>query len=108
MEEKKKEFNQKFVAVVVKQVDTSNSIELPLWKDNHAHLSQDVWSWIEANFIPKSTLEEIKKEIEGKTRSKVDYPGGINADGYFYGNDDGYNQALSDVLQIINQKIGRE
>lgn len=56
------EFRKKFVKNVTKQVDTSNSIVLPMWKDNHSHLSRDIERFLDEQLSKKE--EEVKKEFE--------------------------------------------
>lgn len=66
----KKEFEEKFVKKVIKQVDTSNSIELPLWKDNHSHLSVDVWQFIESS-LTKAYDEGYKDGSEWQMKMRI-------------------------------------
>lgn len=58
----KKEFEEKFVDKQIKQVDTSNSIQLYHWKKPHSHQSQDVWNWITTIYEPK-VREEMLREL---------------------------------------------
>lgn len=53
--EARKRFDERFVKKVTKRVDTSNSIELPLWKDNYSHLSNEVRDFL---------LSEIGRAVE--------------------------------------------
>ena len=53
--EARKRFDERFVKKVTKRVDTSNSIELPLWKDNYSHLSKEVRDFL---------LSEIGRAVE--------------------------------------------
>lgn len=70
----KEEYESIFVRKEVKRVDTSNSIELPLWKDNHSHLSVDIWNFFAPYLTPKTDSREIVKGfvdyIDDKTISK--------------------------------------
>lgn len=50
-------FDEKFVKNRIVQVDTSNSIELPEWKNPHSHLSREVKDFI------KDLLQEQREEI---------------------------------------------
>lgn len=101
-EEIKKEFEEKFVKPVVKQVDANNSIVLPLWKNNHSHLSSDVWEWIETK-LTQAKREGIEEFIEylsddiGRVEDH-DEAMQVNARLQSY-----YEEQLADYLQESNQ-----
>jgi hypothetical protein len=56
------EFDDRFVKKIVKRVDAGNSIELPLWKNNHSHLSRDVKDFLLSALAKQR--EEIVKRIK--------------------------------------------
>lgn len=60
------EFRQRFVKNVTKQVDTSNSIVLPMWKDNHSHLSSDVEQFLDEQLTKKEeeVIERVDKFVQ--------------------------------------------
>lgn len=100
------EFRKKFVKNVTKQVDTSNSIVLPMWKDNHSHLSRDIEQFLDEQLTKKEeeVIENLKmKELPEfyEQAIKVTYGWAQDLDV-----DDariGYNQAVKELNKKIEQ-----
>jgi hypothetical protein len=86
-----KRFDEKFVNKTVKQVDTGNSIELPLWKNPHSHQTQDVKDFI---------VESIKDALEAVRVIRVRAMNDI----YDKGFDDNTTQYDENVKSFLGEK----
>lgn len=106
IEEALMRFKSLFVKEVVKDVDTSNSIVLPLWKDNHSHLSREISEFIkqELQTIASKSAEEVGK-LKKELRTAKGPGGSIDVpDNMYNWHRKTYNQAINDVLKILGEE----